>query len=448
MDTAILEKQAWPNQRLDNNYIYLFLITSLIVSYVFVYGYWLNRAVASNSLEIFKDTGYWIEASNFLNKDQNPYVNQELYKSGIFSASIIGLIQFFPIPMELNLLIFQIFSTLGLLGFVFTVLPSNKTKSALIFCVILFSSTREIFVNNQLTGILVGAFSVCLYILKLMDSDSSKLNRTKVYLAQTLTGLLMIFLLDAKVNIFLFPVLFVVVKYKGIKPFLIGLLVWTSHQVYYSLKVGDVLLLSWFETLGETSNYETNPNLYGSLGFWQIVNNFSQNELLFTYGPPIAFLTLGFFALTFARSNNIILPLSLSFLTNYFYTYFHYYSYFPILTMLMYAIFLHTSPFLVGFVLSTMFISFNIFNSSILLSFAAMVVFMTLYTFRSKKNDLLFVFGWSASLFSRFLFLSEFENNDYFKKSIIVSVPILALIVSVLLERVLQKIKITSLRVF
>ena len=301
---------------------------------------------------------------------------------------------------------------------------------------LLFSSTREIFVNGQLTGILLGVFAACSYVLKLSYENSLRMNCVLICLTKILTGLSLIFLLDAKINVFLFPVLFLTIRYKGYRFLLVGIILWTSHQVFYSIKIGNFLLLSWYENLRFTSNYEINSNLYGSLGFWQIVNNFFQIKFLFDFGPPMTFLIFGLLSLRYARSGSFIPPLCLSFLTNYFYSYFHYYSFFPILVLILYLIILHNSPFLLGLITSSMVISFNLSTFNLLISILVMVLLITLYTFKSIKSDLFFVFGWCLSLLARVVFLENFGLNDYFAKSIIVFIPILALVILYLRGRI------------
>ena len=425
------------SQRFNRFNLHFSLVIFLLISYLLAYGYWPYREISLSSdfIETYRDVGYWIKASNDLNNHQNPYTG-ELFRSGTLSASILGLIHFVPTPLPVTLLLFNLFSLLGLIAFIHIVIPNGKTKSAVILFMLLFSSTREIFVNGQLTGILLGVFAACSYVLKLSYENSLRMNCVLICLTKILTGLSLIFLLDAKINVFLFPVLFLTIRYKGYRFLLVGIILWTSHQVFYSIKIGNFLLLSWYENLRFTSNYEINSNLYGSLGFWQIVNNFFQIKFLFDFGPPMTFLIFGLLSLRYARSGSFIPPLCLSFLTNYFYSYFHYYSFFPILVLILYLIILHNSPFLLGLITSSMVISFNLSTFNLLISILVMVLLITLYTFKSIKSDLFFVFGWCLSLLARVVFLENFGLNDYFAKSIIVFIPILALVILYLRGRI------------
>jgi hypothetical protein len=405
------------------------LVIFLLIGYLIAYGYWPYREISLSSdfIGTYKDVGYWIKAANDLNNYQNPYTG-ELYRSGTLSASILGLIHFVPAPLTVTLLLFNFFSLLGLIAFIHTIFPNSRTKLALILFMMLFSSTREIFVNGQLTGILLGVFAACSYVLKLSHEKSLRTNYFLICFTKILTGLSLIFLLDAKVNVFLFPVLFIIIRYKGYSFLLLGIILWTLHQIFYSVKIGNFLLLSWYENLRFTSNYEFHSNLYGSLGFWQIVNNFFQIKYLFDFGPPMTFLILGLLSLRYARSGSFILPLCLSFLTNYFYSYFHYYSFFPILVLVLYLVILYNSPFLLGLITSSMVISFNLSTFNLLISIAVMVLLITLYTFKSIKGDLLFILGWCFSLVVRVIFLGDLDLNDYFAKSIIVFIPTSALV--------------------
>ena len=413
------------------------LVIFILIGYLIAYGYLPNKniSLSGNFIETYKDLGYWIKASNDLNNNQNPY-SGELYRAGILSASILGLFHFIPAPLTVTLLFFNLFSLFGLLVFIYILFPYGKTKLVLILFMLLFSSTREIFVNGQLTGILIGVFSACFYVMKISHEKSLCMNRVLAYFVDILTGLSLIFLLDAKINVFLFPVLILIIRYKGYRLALLGIILWILHQVFYSVKIGNILLLSWYENLRFTSNYELHSNLYGSLGFWQIVNNFFQIKYLYDFGPPITFLILGLLSLRYAKSSNFILPLCLSFLTNYFYSYFHYYSFFPILALIVYFVILYNSPFLLGFVISSMVISFNLSTFNVLVSTAILVLLISLYTFKSIKSDLLFILGYFFSLLARLVFLEYLGFNDYFAKSIIVSIPILALVILYLRSRI------------
>jgi hypothetical protein len=290
------------SQRFDRFNLHISLVIFLLGSYLVAYGYssYGEISLSSDFIETYKDVGYWIEASNNLNNYQNPY-SGELYRSGILAASVLGLIHFIPAPLAVTLLLFNLFSLLGLIAFTNNVLPNGKTKSVVILLMLLFSSTREIFVNGQLTGILLGVFAACHYVLKLSYEKSLYMNCVLICFTKILTGLALIFLLDAKVNVFVFPVLFLIIRYKGYRFLLIGIVIWTLHHLFYSIKIGNFLLLSWYENLRFTSNYETHSNLYGSLGFWQIVNNFFQDKFLFDFGPPITFLVFGLLSLSYAR---------------------------------------------------------------------------------------------------------------------------------------------------
>lgn len=425
-------------QRFNRFNLHFCLVVFFLIGYLIAYGYfpYKNISQSGNFIETYKDLGYWIKASNDLNSNQNPYSGQ-LYRSGTLSASILGLIHFIPAPLTVTLLFFNLFSLVGLLVFLYIVFPYGVTKSALIFFMLFFSSTREIFVNGQLTGILIGVFTACFYIMRLSYENSLNMNRVLAYFVKILTGLSLIFLLDAKVNVFLFPVLFLIIRYKAYRLALFGIIFWTLHQIFYSIKIGQFLLLSWYENLRFTSNYEIHSNLYGSLGFWQIVNNFFQIKFLFDFGPPITFLTLGLISLRYAKSGNYILPLCLSFLTNYVYSYFHFYSFFPILVLIVYIVILYNSPFILGFVTSSMVISFNLSTFNVSVSIAIMILFILLYTFKSLKSDLLFILGYSFSLLARVVFLEHWVFNDYFAKSVIVSIPMLTLVILYLRSRIM-----------
>jgi len=430
------------SQRFRKNSIYNILIVLVLLLYLFFYGYWLNKNL--NSVEpfykTFKDIGYWIEASNYLISYQNPYSNLEGFKSGIISALVFGTIQYVPTPFGVNLIWVLIFTFFGLLGFINTFIPSNKSTSGLIFLMLIFSSTREIFINAQITGILLGVFSLFYYTSKLEKNIFINSNYLLKNSIDVLNGFLIIFLIDSKINIFLFPVLLIIVRYKKFKSLGWGFVIWLIIQIYYSIRLNDILILSWYDTLSSVANPQINPDMYGSLGFWQIINKILQSNLILSFGPAITFLILGILSLKFSKTTNINYPLALAFSSNYFYSYFHYYSFFPLLTLFMYFILSYKSPFLFGLVASTMLISFNLTGTNLLISFGVMVVFITIFTFNLLKFDLYFIFGWCTSLGIRFLFLNEISEDDYFTKSMIVFIPLLVLLILFMIRTFVQKI--------
>jgi hypothetical protein len=234
--------------------------------------------------------------------------------------------------------------------------------------------------------------------------------------------------------------LLIIVRHKKFRSLGWGFIIWTIIQIYFSIRLNDILILSWYDTLSSTANLQINPDMYGSLGIWQIINNISQSNLILSFGPAITFLMLGVISLKFSKTTNINYPLALAFSSNYFYSYFHYYSFFPILTLFMYFVLSYKSPFLFGLVASTMLISFNLTGTNFLISFGLMVLFITLFTFNLLKFDSYFIFGWLTSLGIRFLFLNKISEDDYFTKSMIVFIPLLVLLILFMIRTFLQKI--------
>jgi hypothetical protein len=76
-----------------------------------------GQGLTKNSL--LKDYGYWIMAAQNLNAFNNPYIEDPLYKSGVFSASIINLLHLVLVNDILFFTAMQILNLLGLMLFIY-----------------------------------------------------------------------------------------------------------------------------------------------------------------------------------------------------------------------------------------------------------------------------------------------------------------------------------------
>jgi hypothetical protein len=411
--------------RFSGNKLYWYVLIFLSSSILYIYGLSAksNLHHAGNTSYGLKDYGYWIRAGQNLLQINNPYSEEPLFKSGIFSSTILYMFRILSTNDFYFFMFMQALNLAGIFIFLLSFKYLNTNNTIIFFLLLTFSSTREIFVNGQLTGLLMGLFSTFYILIKNAYEHKDELTNIKYYLFNVITGIILVFLLDIKPNLFLFPLLVVLIIYPCRLTVIIGIIVWVLHQAYFSLLIGNILFISWYENLLPVVTHKENPNFYGSLGIWQIFNQINLNQSLLQILPAATFILCGYFSLKIAKKKSISLALFLAFSTNYFYTYFHFYSFLPILAIMVYWIFLSKSTFLVGFFVSNMEFSFNLNNLNILLSIMLLLLILLLYKFPKKSDLYFFTAGWATNIFLRiglFLFIS---TEPYLLKSIIVMIP-------------------------
>lgn len=249
------------------------------------------------------------------------------------------------------------------------------------------------------------------------------LSRLRIFTISGLAGICYFFLLDIKPNIFLFPLIVLLVSFRTWSILFSGLFLWIMHQALFSLLLGDILILSWLKNLSYVALYELNPNLYGSIGPWQILNHFITNDFLFQYIPILLFFFAGMCSVLLAKKNLLLPALFLAFSTNYFYTYFHYYTFFAIISFMLHKALSKNAPFLNGFLSSTLQFSFVLSPQNMILSSVYLALICILYDFPKKSYMYLFVIGWLMSMISRYGLITVLSSDPYLTKAIIVAVP-------------------------
>lgn len=411
--------------RFSSNRFYWFVLTVLSSLIIYIYGLKANSDLTqfNNTNYGLKDYGYWVRAAQNLTQLKNPYEEDPLFKSGIFSSTILYFFKFILIS-NFNFFIFmQLLNIVGLVIFLLTFKYLNTDNTILPFLLLTFSSTREIFVNGQVTGLLLGLFSTFYILIKYINNHETMLKKYNYYLLNTLAGIIFVFLLDIKPNLFLFPILVVSIIIPCRLTVFIGIFAWLLHQAYYSLLIGNLLLISWYRNLLSVVGYKENPNLYGSLGIWQFFNQIQFNQYLLQILPLLTFMFCGYLSLKIAKKRSMSAALFLAFSTNYFYTYFHFYSFLPILAIMVYWIFLSKSTFFAGLLISSMEFSFNVNYLNSLLSIALLTLVLILYKFPKKMDSHFFVSGWITYMVIREGLFFFIPANPYLTKSIIVMIP-------------------------
>ena len=374
--------------------------------------------------ESLRDYGVWVRAGENLLLDKNPYMEDVILKSGTFSSLMIYLLFKLSFDNYLFFLIMQALNILGVVTYLYIFRFTSPASTVMLFLMLTFSSTREVLVNGQTTGILIGGFAVA---YKLLDAIHNQEIKTKYlrYFALLLASLFLIFGLDLKPNLMLIPFLVLIKHYKEFRVFFLSLVLWTIHQLYFSFKVNDLLFFSWINNLREVVSYNTNPNFFGSIGVWQVFNFANLPALFLEVAPVITFLTMGLISLFSLRRWGINVAIFLAFFANYLYTYFHFYSFAPLLAYLIFKLLNHRHYGISGFAISSMQFSFNYESSTILfLSLGVLAMLLTLYTLPSYKATFYFCLGWVAFIPVKLSLFAILDLEPLVAKSIVALIPI------------------------
>ena len=371
-----------------------------------------------------RDYGVWVRAGENLLLDKNPYMEDAILKSGTFSSLMIYLLFKLSFDSYLFFLIMQALNILGVITYLYIFRFTSTASTVMIFLMLTFSSTREVLVNGQTTGILIGGFAVAYKLLDVIHNQEIK-SRYLRYFALFLASLFLIVGLDLKPNLMLMPFLVLIKHYKEFRVFFLSLVLWIIHQFYFSSKVNELLFFSWIKNLREVVSYETNPNFFGSIGVWQVFNFANLPALFLEVAPVITFLTMGLISLFSLRRWGINVAIFLAFFANYLYTYFHFYSFAPLLAYLIFKLLNHRHYGISGFAISSMQFSFNYESSIILfLSFGVLVMLLTLYTLPSYEATFYFCLGWVAFIPVKLSLFAILDLEPLVAKSIVALIPI------------------------
>ena len=121
--------------------------------------------------------------------------------------------------------------------------------------------------------------------------------------------------------------------------------------------------------------------------------------------------------------------LLLAFTTNYVYSYFHFYTFFPILAFMLLRVLSINSPFIAGFLVSTMEFSFIISTHNAVLSIILLILICIFYKFNFSVY--FFALGWISSILLRYGLIHYYQDNLYLAKSIIVLIPFFLFLISI-----------------
>ena len=108
--------------RFSSNRFYWFVLTVLSSLIIYIYGLKANSGLTqfNNTSHGLKDFGYWVRAAQNLTQLKNPYEEDPLFKSGIFSSTILYFFKLILIS-NFNFFIFmQLLNIVGLVIFLLT----------------------------------------------------------------------------------------------------------------------------------------------------------------------------------------------------------------------------------------------------------------------------------------------------------------------------------------
>jgi hypothetical protein len=373
-----------------------------------------------------RDLGVWTLAGELIISKADPYTATDgLFKSGVFSALLIKSVA--AIFGEYGYLLLLTVFLANILGVVLLIraLGVNNLQDNLLFTsfFILCSPFREIFVNGQLTGIIYGGIAFVYLWLK----RNAKSNAMNLFLLSTF----IVFLVDLKPNLTVFPLILVLLFTRKYIVGAVTVLLFIFYHILISLYVGLFLDKSWLETLLNLNSTQSNPNLFGSISIWQILNltiTGSAVKTILDLVPTVAFLLLNLLAFVLIKKDQFQNSIALSFLSSFFLSYSHFYSYLPILAICILLCLNRDWWIWLGFFGSLFFVSFEPANN-LVLAVLGIIPFIFAFSnyYLSTKFLVYLSFGWFSSLFLRFLVIGVVEE-ELLARSIVASFPVVWLL--------------------
>lgn len=391
------------------------LLTPLMLIY--------HRQMSSGEI---RDLGVWISAGESIANGFDPYTQSSgLFKSGPISPLVFLLVR--TLFFNNDLIFFNLLMTLNILGGILFFqwyersLHLNSTIVLVISTTICLGSfTREVLVNGQVTGIIFGGIAA---LAKLVDSklDGSLKTLTPIAIVSITT-----FLIDLKPNLTLFLLLYILITsnlqrkiaYIGMTFF-----VYVTLFIYLSFSTKSNLIMSWFSILLNLNDRTINDTLFGSVNIWQIFNLYSQKgsnfDFFLTYAPLLIYITIGIAGLSLAIRRNIT-GLNLVILAPFFYSYWHYYSFLPLIMVILAGFAYSKNLFLLGIAISFSLVSFFVTNNLIPLFVLGVSIVLVVIFLDGFRNWKMFIAGFLVSSIFRSLLEVTIES-DILLKSIYVT---------------------------
>lgn len=399
-------------------------LPSILLAPVMIFLY---RPRSKNEI---RDLGVWTTGGENLLQGIDPYLaSQGLLKSGPISPVVLWLVQkVFPDDSNLFFYFLMILNLLGgclfLYWFTKTLNIPLHALAMLSAAICLGSYTREVFVNGQVTGIIFGGVALLALILEATTHKQLRLIK-----ASTVVGIA-IFLIDIKPNLTIFLLLYILIT-SSIKRKLAYISATTTAYIglftYLSLATNSNLFMSWWKTLTLLNDYSTNSTLFGSVNLWQIINVARGSggfDLLLSVAPILCYLGISIFGLFLALRNRELIGLELIILAPFLYSYWHYYSFLPLIVVIMTSFIRKENLILFGSTISFSFVSFQIVENLALIMLLGMVSSLLVYKYFGAPYLLTFVTGYLISTSARGVF-EKLITSEVLLKSISVSLLVL-----------------------
>lgn len=418
--------------RIDLIWLYQIALigTSMALLYLYRTGGPIDGPAQPGGTLSLRDYNVWVQAGKHIFEGLDPYLKDSILKSGTFSSTFIYLLSLM-IPSKYAFFMFmQFLNIVGLIYFLKIFIGLSPERYILVFLCLTFSSTREILVNGQTTGIIFGLLALIFYAFSNLSSTQDFSNKTKFILLSS-SAFSIAFIVDIKPNLVIFPIAILAIYFRRRSPLLFALIIWVAHQTIVSLNTGTFLIKSWFTNLTSVTTYEINPTLFGSLGPWQLLNGLNLPNSIMEYGPLSTFIICGLMAIHFALRRDLTNAIILAFASNYLYSYFHYYSFLPFLAYLTVRVLAGNSLFFAGFFISSMQFSFNKDGVSITLASIMMLLLLVIaFRFESMQKSLFFIVGWLSYLVLKQIIFISFESNDLFAKSLVIFIAVMTSLIA------------------
>jgi hypothetical protein len=374
-------------------------------------------------LSVAGDFRAWLDAAISMRQGQDPYISSGgFFKSGPVSPWFIYFFHRITIDESIFFYSLQALNLLGIAYFAYFLLDSEKIGNQNLFILItltlISSSNREMLINGQLTGLLFGG---SVFVVKQWRNFPKHTN-----FSYFLSFPVALILIDMKPNMILPLFAILLLRRLYLKEIYFSIVFWLLFLIIVEKLVKADILLAWVRNLLNLNDASTNSTLYGSLNFWQFLNqtlpDSSVKFHLLTFLPVLLYLGLIiFFGLNKFRFS-LQEIVSISFTIPFFYSYSHYYSYTAIIICTFMILIKNNWAFFGGALVSFYLVSFQLSSRNVLLSLAACFIILVWFRNIEIAVQRKFLLGWVFSLILR-LALQSVSDNSYLTKSLLVSIP-------------------------
>jgi hypothetical protein len=278
-----------------------------------------------------RDVGVYVDAGKLILRGENPYVliGNRFGFVGCVPFAIVSYL----IPSNFETLFFQLLNLTGCLVFVFVFkkfFPRNNT--GLVVVTLLFiSSTREMLVTNQITGIIMGLLASAFYLSEIGIEKSSK--KCTFFAAG-----LFVMALDLKPHLVIIFLGVYLISSKNRSLFFMTTFLWVGLHGLVDLMHQEILEFDWLKVLTDLQNQAQGGNLNDSVSFWPLINEISgfAHIPLFILTLPTILATIWLFyaAQKTPLPQIIIWP----FIVPAFSIYFHHYDLIPVTVLILLAV--------------------------------------------------------------------------------------------------------------